>query len=97
MAKNDAQQIILDFRKRQTRQQLAIAVTLLCIVLLVLVYRRPDLFTEVSKSLIAAAQISLIAVFVAFTAINWRCPACKKYLGADIAKGRCPCCGARLQ
>ncbi len=97
MAKNDAQQIILDFRKRRTRQQFAIAVTLLCMVLLVLVYRRPDLFTEVPKSLISAAQIFLIGVFIVFTAINWRCPACKKYLGADIAKGRCPRCGARLQ
>ncbi len=97
MAKNDAQQIILDFRKRQARQQFAIAVTLLCMVLLVLVYKRPDLFTEVSKSLIAAAQIFLIAAFIAFTAINWKCPACKKYLGADIAKGRCPRCGVRLQ
>jgi hypothetical protein len=93
----DDKKIIHEFRLRQGRQFLAIAVTLLLVLFLTLLYKRPDIFGEFSKDVISTTQIVLIAVFIGFSALNWRCPSCKKYLGNNIGRQRCRKCGARLQ
>ncbi|HXX56565.1 MAG TPA: hypothetical protein VEI96_01025 [Thermodesulfovibrionales bacterium] len=85
------------FRMLRTRQLIALSVTLVLLVLLALLYRRPDLFGEFSKGAIDTAQIVLIMAFIAFSVFNWRCPACKKYLGSDISRRTCRRCGARLR
>ena len=97
MQKRDNKQIMRDFGLRQSRQFLAIAVTLLLLLLLTFVYKRSDLFGEFSKNTIFAAQIVLIAVFIGFSAFNWRCPSCYKYLGSNINRRICKQCGTRLQ
>ena len=86
-----------DFRLRQSRQLLAMALTLFLLLFLVLIYKRSDIFGEFSKNNIVASQIILIGVFIGFSAINWRCPSCNKYLGGDINKRICKKCGIRLQ
>ena len=86
-----------DFRLRQNRQLLAMALTMFLLLFLVLVYKRTDIFGEFSKNNIVALQIILIGVFIGFSAINWRCPSCNKYLGGDINKRICKKCGIRLQ
>ena len=93
----DDKQIVRDFRLRQGRQFLAIAVTLLLLLFFALLHKRSDLFGELSKSTILAAQLVIIAVFIGFSALNWRCPSCKKYLGTDINKRICKHCRTRLQ
>ena len=95
--KRDDSQIKSDFRLRQSRQLLAIAIALLGMVILALVYKRHDLFGEFPKSTIFGLQLVIIAVFAGFTAVNWRCPSCNKYLGHDINRRICKKCGARLQ
>jgi len=95
--KKDNKQIMRDFRLRQSRQFLAIAAMLLLLLLLALLYKRPDIFGEFSKNTIFAAQIVLIAAFIGFSAFNWRCPSCKKYLGKDISRRICKQCGTRLR
>jgi hypothetical protein len=97
MQKRDNNQIMQDFRLRQNRQLLAMALTLFLLLFLVLIYKRTDIFGEFSKSNIVASQIILIAVFIGFSGINWRCPSCNKYLGGDINKRICKKCGIRLQ
>ena len=97
MQKSDDSQIKRDFRLRQSRQLLAIAVALLGIVILALVHKRHDLFGEFPKSTIFGLQLVVIAVFAGFAAVNWRCPSCKKYLGHDINRRICKKCGAGLQ
>jgi len=97
MQKRDNKQIMRDFGLRQSRQFLAIAVTLLLILLLSVVYKRSDLFGEFSKNAIFAAQIVLIAAFIGFSAFNWRCPSCNKYLGSNINRRICKQCGTRLR
>ena len=82
---------------RKSRQFLAIAVTLVLLLFLVLLHKHPDLIGEFSKDTIFAAQIVLIAAFIGFSAFNWRCPSCKKYLGNDINKRICKHCGTRLR
>ena len=97
MQKWDDKKIINEFRLRQSRQFLAIAVTLLLLIFLTLIYKRPDLFGEFSREIISTTQIVLIAAFVGFSALNWKCPSCKKYLGNNIGRRKCRKCGTRLQ
>jgi len=97
MQKRDNNQIMQDFRLRLNRQLLAMALTLFLLLFLVLIYKRTDIFGEFSKNNIIGLQIILIGVFIGFSAINWRCPSCNKYLGGDINKRICKKCGIRLQ
>ena len=39
----------------------------------------------------------IVLLFVNFTAYNWRCPSCRKYLGSDIGRHSCRNCGVRLR
>jgi hypothetical protein len=93
----DNKRIMRDFGLRKSLQLLAIAATLVLLLFLVLLHKHPDLIGEFSKDTIFAAQIVLIAMFIGFSAINWRCPSCKKYLGNDINRRICKHCGTRLR
>jgi len=97
MAKRDDNGIMREYRSRQTRQAIAIAVALFLVILGAVLHKRPDLFGEVSRSAVFGLQAITIAGFMGFTAANWRCPACGKHLGSDIYRTRCRKCGARLQ
>ena len=95
--KKDPEQIMQEFHKRQSRQLVAIAITLFAILLCAVIYKRPDIFGEYSKSKLFGAQVVIIASYMVFTSVNWRCPSCEKYLGTDINRRICKKCGARLQ
>ena len=95
--KKDNRQIMQVFRLRQTRQFLAIAVALVLLLFSTLIYKRVDLFGEVSKNTIFAAQAIIIAAFIGFSYVNWRCPSCDKYLGSNIHRHTCKHCGTRLR
>jgi hypothetical protein len=95
--KKDDSQIAREFGVCQSRQFLAIAVTLFLLLFFAMLYKRPDLFGELSRNTIFAAQMTIFAAFAGFSALNWRCPSCNKYLGADIGKRICRRCGTRLR
>lgn len=97
MQKRDDKQILRDFRSRQTRQILAVAIALFLVLLAAVLYKRPDHFGEFSKDTVFALQLVFISAFIGFTAFNWRCPSCKKYLGSNINRHACPKCGTRLR
>jgi hypothetical protein len=97
MQERDNKRIMRDFGLRKGRQLLAIAATLVLLLFLVLLHKHPDLIGEFSKDTIFAAQIVLIAAFIGFSALNWRCPSCKKYLGNDINRRICKHCRIRLR
>jgi hypothetical protein len=97
MKQNDDKDIMQEFRVRQTRQFLAIAVTLLILLFIVLLAKRHDLFGEIPKDTILGAEILVIAAFIGFSAFNWRCPSCNKYLGSDIYRPICRKCRTRLR
>jgi hypothetical protein len=96
LQKRDTKQIMQYFRLRQSRQFLAIAVTLVLLLFLTLLYKRSDLFGEV-KNTVFAAQAVIIAAFIGFSYVNWRCPSCNKYLGSNIHRHTCKKCGSRLR
>jgi hypothetical protein len=97
MAKRDENEIKREYRSRQSRQAIAIAVALFLVVLGAVLYKRPDWVGEISRSAIFGFQAIIIAGFLGFTVANWRCPACGKHLGGDIYRTRCNKCGTRLQ
>lgn len=97
MDKRDKQKIKQDFTVRQTRQFIAITAAACLVLLVAVLYKRSDLFGAFSKGALVSVQILLILAFINFTAYNWRCPSCKRYLGYDINKRVCKQCGARLQ
>jgi len=39
----------------------------------------------------------LVPLFIVFSLINWRCPACGKSLGRQISPRYCSLCGVELQ
>ena len=93
----DINQIRTEFKLRQGRQFMAISVTLLLILLVAAIYRRPDIFGEYPRNTLFGAQAIMIAAFIGFSSYNWRCPSCKKYLGKDINRRGCRHCGTSLK
>lgn len=96
MSKKEDGQIIQAYRVRRARQSFAIWTALILVFLLALIYKRPIAQFEFSRNTIFGAQCIVIAAFIGFTSINWRCPSCDKYLGNDIGRLRCGKCGRRL-
>lgn len=97
MQERDNKQIVRDFRLRQGRQILAIAATTVLLLFLAWLHKHPDLFGNFSRNTILAVQIVLISAFIVFSAFNWRCPSCKKYLGNDISRRICKHCRTKLR
>jgi hypothetical protein len=95
--KKGPQQIMQEFRERQNRQFIAIAITLFGVLSCAVIYKRPDLFGEYSKGTLFGAQAIIIVSYVVYTLYNWICPSCGKHLGTDINRKICKKCGARLQ
>jgi len=93
----EQKRVQLEFRKRQTRQIIAIAAALLVVLLLAAVHKRPDLFGTHTRTTLFGLQALAIAAFIGFSAANWRCPACRSFLGSDIHRIVCRKCGAHLQ
>lgn len=97
MQERDINKIRTEFRLRQGRQFMAISVTLLLVLAVAAVYRRPDIFGEFQRNNLFGAQAILISAFIGFSSYNWRCPSCKKYLGKDINRRGCGHCGTRFK
>jgi len=93
---NRNEHIMLDFGLRRSRQHIAIAAALFLLLFLGLLFTRPNLLGEFSKDTIISAQLAVIAAFIGFSAYNWRCPSCNKYMGSDINRVICKQCGTRL-
>jgi hypothetical protein len=80
------------------RRQLLATVPLVVIVLLVALAERGAGYAVGMPHAVWAPLAGLYVVgFIAFTLKNWRCPACRRYLGKGIGPTFCPRCGERLQ
>jgi len=97
MNTRDPKEIVREFGRRLGRQVVAIAVALFVVLLFAVLYKRPLQSIGLSKATLIGAQIAVIAAFLGFSALNWRCPACRKFLGGDIHQRVCKKCGARLR
>jgi rubrerythrin len=58
---------------------------------------RSDLYAEdlgFETMVLGAAFLLLVAA--GFSWLNWRCPACRKFLGRGLSPKQCPKCGVEL-
>ncbi len=97
MEKKDDTRIMKEFGKRQTSQIIMVALALFLVLLAAVIRKRPDIFGHISAESLFAFQAIVIAAFIGFTAMNWRCPSCGKHLGGNIDRLKCAKCGALLQ
>ncbi len=95
--RNEEERIKQAFGTRRTRQVIAVAAAIGLMIMAAALYRRPDLFGAISKGTLVKAQVLIVLLFINFTAFNWRCPSCRKYLGSDIGRRTCRSCGVRLR
>ncbi len=79
---------------QKRRYQVALFVPLVGTVFLLAFSMRhvpdPDLQTLV------LGTAGLVLAAAAFSWLNWRCPACAKYLGIGLSPNHCPKCGVAL-
>lgn len=86
-------QIRAEFRKRRTIQFGLVA---LAVVALVLVLADVGLTGEGTASVLTAISAVVVVLVLVASLINWRCPACKRYLGRGFVPKFCRHCGASL-
>jgi hypothetical protein len=97
MSEKDDKQIMQDFQVRRGRQLLAIGVALFLVLFFAMLHKHPTILGEFSRNAIFEAQAIVIAAFIGYSSLNWRCPACKKFLGNDVNRRVCRKCGRRLR
>jgi carbon starvation protein CstA len=97
MKQKDDEIVRKKFLTRQTRQIIAIAISMFLVLLCAVLYKRPVSGIRLSREALSAAQAIVIAAFLGFTSVNWRCPACGKFLGHDLHRETCRKCGVRLR
>lgn len=96
-AENQNKQV-REFRRRKARQVYAIILAVFLLISLVWKMGHPGFFLgELSRPTVSLLEIIVIAGFLLFSTVNWRCPACGRYLGPDIDPRGCRKCGAKLQ
>jgi hypothetical protein len=79
------------YRRLSRRQWTVIGTTLITMVVYSVTYSG---FGRPAETPLAVFVIGALWVF---TLLNWRCPACKTYLGHTLNPVFCSSCGARLR
>jgi hypothetical protein len=97
MPENNEQQVIEQYKQRRTRQIAITVPGLLAILLLFWSTENPETtFAGLQPSVITGIAIALLVATVVLSFLNWRCPACGKYLGRAFNPKFCSGCGAHL-
>jgi hypothetical protein len=92
------QEIMREFRRRKERQFYAILATIFLMIAAIWKQSHPGLLLgRLTLSTVFWVELVLIGSFVLFSLFNWRCPACRKYLGRDINLSGCRKCGMKLR
>jgi hypothetical protein len=88
-------QFKLQFAARQRRQRVA-ATSAVVAVLLGVIAGAGSGVSLIRLIVILAAAVFVLGVLV-FSFVNWRCPACGRYLGQIPIRRQCPKCGVALR
>lgn len=87
-----------EFAKRWKRQILVSLPVVAAILIFAVVTRNAEVpLFGLPPAVIGGIAFALILGTLVFSLLNWRCPACNKYLGKGISPAFCPKCGAPLQ
>ncbi len=82
-----------EFRRRRRRQLMA---TPFFVAAMLAVFLSLDPELAVLPPEAGGAGFLVIIGLVVFSRANWRCPACRSYLGRSLRQRFCSSCGARL-
>ncbi len=52
---------------------------------------------DLDQQTLVLGTVGLVLAAAAFSWLNWRCPACTKYLGKGLSPNHCPKCGVALR
>ncbi len=80
---------------QKRRYQVALSVPLVGAVFLLGFSMRHVADLDLQTLVLGTAGLVLAAA--AFSWLNWRCPACTKYLGKGLSPNHCPKCGVALR
>ena len=89
-------EIIEEFKKKRTRQIMAIGPIILAFIALLSVEGKPTGIFGLPPNTVLGISFGLIISVLIFSLFNWRCPACNKYLGKAINPKFCAKCGVQL-
>ena len=90
--------IVAEFTKRGRRQLIAIVPFLVAVFLLFMLQRgSADGYFGIAAIAIGPVCVAALIAVAIFWRLNWRCPACRSYLGKSINPIFCQTCGAKLQ
>ena len=89
-------EIIAEFKKKRTRQIMAVGPIILAFIGLLSVENNPTGIFGLAPSTILVAAFAVIISALVFSFLNWRCPSCNKYLGKAINPKFCSKCGTQL-
>jgi hypothetical protein len=91
------QQFREEFAKRRRRQFVVAIPAVAVFVVLASAERGGGKTLLGPAAVVVPMAIALIVGILAFSLTNWRCPACRKYLGKAISPRFCTSCGVQLQ
>jgi hypothetical protein len=89
-------EIIAEFKKKRTRQIMAVGPIILAFIALLSVENNPTGIFGLAPNTILVAAFAVIISVLVFSLLNWRCPSCNKYLGKAINPKFCSKCGTQL-
>jgi hypothetical protein len=90
-------EIIAEFKKKRTRQIMAVGPIILAFIGLLSVENNPTGIFGLAPSTILVTAFAVIISVLVFSFLNWRCPSCNKYLGKAINPKFCSKCGTQLK
>lgn len=94
----DEKKIFEEFKIRKKRQIISSAILIALMVYVIIAGEKPELRSPgIPEAYLIYIIIGVFIAVVAFSFFNWRCPACKKYLGRGLKHESCKNCGVRLQ
>lgn len=85
------------FRARRLRQILLVIPFLpLMIAIATADKQTGDTWLGLSEGALLFALLPMVLLALVFSLMNWRCPACNRYLGKQLWVRHCPQCGVQL-
>ena len=89
-------EFVREFSRRKSLQlKVVLPVVIAAVVVLSFTENANTYFFGIPSNLAGPAAIVVIVIAVIFSLFNWRCPACRRYLGKGIPNF-CPKCGVGL-
>ncbi len=89
-------EIIEEFKKKRTRQIMAVGPIILAFIGLLSVENNPTGTFGLAVTTILVTAFAVIISVLIFSFLNWKCPSCNKYLGKTINPKFCSKCGTQL-